>query len=226
MVETRHRSVITSRVVDFNAVRVGGLDNVRVISDKRARSHYFNNIGVEHMLANETARAFANFRASLKEDKYFSSAWAYLGNLYRREGYLEYAEESFLQALKTDEENLIAMSNLANLYVDEDKTRLAGKYLTTVRAHRMKNPYYRYQLARTAFADGDYQNAIDNLLYATRIKRDEDKFCMLLSLSYLMSGDKKEAELWMRKAQERAVELKDRQKYHHKLDLIMEKASS
>ena len=87
----------------------------------------------------------------------------------------------------------------------------------------MKNPYYRYQLAHTAFIEGDYQTAIDNLEYATRIKKSEEKFCVLLSLSYLMSGDKKEAALWMRKAEERAVELEDRQKYHHKFNMIVQK---
>ena len=226
LVETRHSSLTTSRIVDFNAVQVSDLDATRVISDKRARAHYFSNIGVEYMLAGETSRAFANFRASLREDDSFSSAWANLGNLYRREGYLEYADVAYNEALRHDKENLIAMSNLANLYLEQEKTVLADQYLAKVQSHRMKNPYYRYQLANTAFVDGDYQTAIDHLLYATRIKKNDEKFCELLSLSYLMSGNKKEAARWMRKAEERAIEHEDRQKYHHKLDLIMEKADS
>lgn len=226
LVETRHSSMTTSRIVDFNAIRVSGLDVTRVISDRRARAHYFSNIGVEHMLAGDTARAFANFRASLREDDTFSSAWANLGNLYRREGYLNYAEVAYEEALRNDQENLIAMSNLANLYLEQEKTALAEQYLAKVQSHRMKNPYYRYQLAHTAFADGNYQSAIDHLLYASRMKKNEEKFCVLLSMSYLMSGNRDEAERWMRKAEERAIEHDDRQKYHHKLDLIMQKADS
>jgi Flp pilus assembly protein TadD len=226
LVETRHSSLTTSRIVDFNAVQVSDLDATRVISDQRARAHYFSNIGVEYMLAGDTSRAFANFRASLREDDSFSSAWANLGNLYRREGYLDYADIAYNEALRNDDENLIAMSNLANLYLEQDKMVLADQYLAKVQSHRMKNPYYRYQLANTAFVDGDYQGAIDHLLYATRAKKNEEKFCELLSLSYLMSGNKDEAERWMRKAEERAVKHEDRQKYHHKLDLIMEKADS
>lgn len=226
LVETRHSSTTTSRIVDFNAIRVSDLDSTRVISDHRARAHYFNNIGVEQMLAGDTSRAFANFRASLREDKTFSSAWANLGNLYRRESYLDYAEVAYQEALRNDEENLIAMSNLANLYLEQEKTVLADQYLAKVQSHRMKNPYYRYQLANTAFVDGNYQSAIDHLLYASRMKKNEEKFYVLLSVSYLMNGNKDEAERWMRKAQERAVEDKDRQRYHHKLDLIMEKADS
>lgn len=226
LVETRHSQQTVTRIVDFNTLRAGGEDVVRVISDKRGKAHYYNNIGVELMLEGDTAQAFAYFKAALDEDMSFSSAWANIGNLYRREAYLDYAEAAYLESLRNDQENLIAMSNLANLYVEEEKPELAQQYLNKVQSHRMKNPYYRYQLANTAFLDGDYQTAIENLLYATRIKKNEESFCVLLSLSYLMSGDKKEAEIWMRKAEERAVELEDRQKYHHKLDLIMQKSDT
>ncbi len=226
LVETRHSQQTISRIVDFNTLRAVGGDRTRVISDQRARAHYFNNIGVEFMLAADTPRAFANFKASLSEDRTFSSAWANLGNLYRRESYLEYAEVAYLEALRIDQDNLIAMSNLANLYVAEDKPDQARQYMDKVHSHRMKNPYYRYQLANTAFVEGDYQTAIDNLEYATRMKKSEEKFCVLLSLSYLMSGNRKDAALWMRKAEERAVELEDRQKYHRKFNLIMEEIGS
>lgn len=226
LVETRHSHQTVTRIVDFNTLRASGEDQTRVISDQRARAHYFNNIAVEFMLAADTLRAFANFRASLNEDRTFSSAWANLGNLYRRESYLEYAEVAYLEALRNAPDNLIAMSNLANLYVEEEKPELARGYLDKVHLHRMKNPYYRYQIANTAFMEGDYQTAIDNLEYATRLKKNEEKFCVLLSLSYLMSGDKKEAARWMRKAEERAVEFQDRQKYHRKFNVIMEIAEN
>jgi len=42
-----------------------------------------------------------------------------------------------------------------------------------------------------------------------------------MSFSYLMSGDKSEAQRWMKKAQEVAGQSEDKKKYQHKLDLLM-----
>lgn len=209
-----------SRVVDFNTLEYNVKNEAEVISDERARAHFYNNIGVEHMLADESEQAFANFKQSLSEEESFSPAWVNIGILYRREGYPDYAEAAYLEALEHDRLNLMAMSNLANLYVEEGDTEQAERYLSRVRSHRMKNPYYRYQLANTAFNEGDYGEAIKNLKMAIRQRDDEDRFYFLLSLSHLMSGDRDEAKRWMEKAEEVSQLSEDQKKYHHKLDLL------
>ena len=214
-----------SRVVDFNTIDYNTKNEMREITDDRARAHYYNNIGVERMLVAETSAAYANLRRSLNEDRTFSSAWVNMGILHRREGYPAYAEAAYLKALDYHRSDLMAMSNLASLYEEEGKSEQAGFYLSKVRSHRMRNPYYRYQLANTAFNDGDYREAISNLKMAIRQRKDEDHFYYLLSLSYLMSGDKEEAERWMKKAEEVAEESEDQKKYHHKLDLLKSQQS-
>ena len=85
----------------------------------------------------------------------------------------------------------------------------------------MQNPYYRYQLARTAFDIGDYETAIDHLKAAVRKNRNDDNFYFLMSLSYFNSGEKETAERWMKKAEEVAEMDADKKKYHRKLDLLM-----
>jgi len=210
-----------SRVVDFNTLDYNTQNESREISDQRARAHFFNNIGVEHMLAGDTPMAISNLRQSLQEDQRFSPAWVNLGILHRREGYPGFAEAAYLEALKYDDMNLMAMSNLANLYEEEGKPAEAKLYSDRVRSHRMNNPYYRYQIANTAFSDGDYQEAIANLKMAIRKRKDDDRFYYLLSLSYLMQGDKEKAAKWMKKAEEWAQVSEDQKKYHHKLDLLM-----
>lgn len=214
-----------SRVVDFNTLDYNVQNEARVISDARARAHYYNNIGVEHMLAGETSRAFGNFQQSLVEDRTFSSAWINMGILHRREGFPGYAEVAYQEALHYDRLNLMAMSNLANLYEEEGDLAESKKYADKVKSHRMNNPYYRYQLANTAFNEGNYNEAISNLKRAISKRKDEDRFYFLLSLSYLMNGDKEEAERWMKKAEEAAQESESQKKYHHKLDLLMNRDS-
>jgi len=210
-----------SRVVDFNTFNIGVPEDSREISDQRARAHYFNNIGVEHMLAGETRLAYANFRESLQEDQTFSSSWVNLGVLHRREAYPGYAEAAYLEALEYDKSSLMAMSNLANLYTEQGRIELAEHYLSKVKSHRMSNPFYRYELANAAIAEGDYKTAIRNLKYAIRKRKDQDQFYFLLSLSYLMSGEKETAQRWMEKAEEVALQSTSKKKYHHKLDLLM-----
>jgi Flp pilus assembly protein TadD len=209
------------RVVDFNIYDFQPTYERRTISDSRGRAHYFSNIGVEHMMNGNSRLAYANFRQALREDIRFSPAWINMGILHRRERYPNYAETSYKQALEIYQFNLVAMSNLANLYEEEGKTEWAEQYKDRVRLHRMSNPYYRYAQANTAFIDGDYRTAIENLKYAINMIDDEDRFYFLLSLSYLMSGDKEESTRWMKKAEEVAKQNESREKYSHKLDLLI-----
>ncbi|MDX1556402.1 MAG: transglutaminase family protein, partial [Xanthomonadales bacterium] len=90
-----------SRVVDFNSYDtiVDVETESEVITDARARAHYFNNIGVERMLDDDVALAYANMQQSIREDHTFDSAWVNMGILHRREGLLDYAEVAYLQAL-------------------------------------------------------------------------------------------------------------------------------
>ncbi len=213
------------RVVDFNSYDtvVDVETESRVITDARARAHYFNNIGVERMLAGDTGLAYANFQQSVREDHNFASTWVNLGILHRREGYPNYAEAAYKEALRHDGDNLMAMSNLAHLYEDQGRSAEAERYLARVREHRMGNPFYRFRLANIAFEEGDYKSAIKNLKTAVRQKDDEDRFYYLLSLSYLMAGDRDEAQKWMEQAEEVAKKTDDQKRYSRKLELLMGK---
>ena len=209
------------RVVDFNMANFNVNYERRVISDQRARAHYFSNIGVQYMLAGDTALAFANFREGISEDKSYSPAWVNLGILYRREGYPDYAEAAYLKAVEIDRSNLVAMSNLSSLYHEQGHTELAEHYRGQVESHRMRNPYYRYRAAQADFVNGDYDAAIENLKYAVRERKNEGSFYMLMSLSYLMKGDREAAQRWMKKAEEVTEQAADRQKYNSKYEMLM-----
>jgi len=208
-------------VVDFYGYNMELAEKRRIISDQRGRAHYFNNIAVDYMLADDTPRAFAEFLNSIRADQSFAPAWINLGILHRRAGLAAYAEAAYLQALDLEPSNMSAMSNLANLYEEEGYPELAAFYDERVEAHRMQNPYYRYKLAQTAVMDGDYAASIEHLQYAIDLLPAEDRFYSLLSVSYLMSGDRAQAQQWMAKAESMAVKDADRQRYHSKLEWLM-----
>ena len=185
----------TDQMVDFNMFDFRIKYDRRIVSDSRARAHYFNNVGVEYMLAGDTLLALANFRESIRADKSFSPAWVNLGILHNREGYANYAEAAYLQALNLGESKMITISNLAVLYEQEGRPDLAAQYQKKVESHRMRNPYYHYQLARTAFDAGDYETAISHLKVAIRKNKNDDNFYFLLSLSYFNIGEKEAANV-------------------------------
>ena len=225
LVNFRHYS---PRVVDFNISYEPGITyefNIiyerQVVSDSRARAHYFNNIGAELMLlGGDTRLALANFRESIRADETFSPAWINLGILYRRDGYVEYAEAALLQALKFDSSSLVAMSNLASLFEEDGRIQSAEYYRNQVQAHRMRNPYYRFHLAQSDVINGDYAAAREHLRFAIKRRKDEDRFYFLMGVSYALSGDQDAAEEWIVKAKELASD-SDRRNYQNKIDRLM-----
>ena len=120
---------------------------------------------------------------------------------------------------------LPAMSNLASLYELQGRHQLSMEYRERVESHRMQNPYYRYELANEAFVNGEYENAIDHLEFAIRKQEHESEFYALMSLNYLMLGQRAKAQQLMKRAEDVAREGADKQRYHRKLELMMGNSS-
>ena len=211
-------------VVDFNMEDFRTTYKRRRISDARALAHFFNNMAVERMQAGDTASALLYFRRATGYDPLFSPAWTNLGILYGRKGHPDYAEAAYLQALKADAGDLVAMSNLANLYERLSDQERAALYRNRVRDHRQRNPYYRLQLAREAFLAKDYDVAILHLKYAVGKNKNEDQFCYLLGLSYLKKGDEPAARRWLSRAQEVAATDALKRRYSSKIDILLSAA--
>jgi len=186
------------RVVDLAVDDFASRAATRVISDARARAHFFNNVGVARMQAGDTGEALACFRTALAEgDRGFSPAWTNLGTLYLRADLFAAAEAAYRQALAADDGDTVAMSNLARLHELQGDMEQAAAFRRRVARHRNQNPYYRYQLARRAFAAMDYEAAIRHLKFAVRKKPQEDRFCLLLGMSYRAQGKERAARRWL-----------------------------
>lgn len=208
-------------VVDFNIGDFRSSYDRRIISDERALAHFFNNKGIEALQNGETGTAFANLRHALTRDPEFAPAWSNLGTLYRRQRLWNHAEASYLQALAVNRNEYVAMSNLASLYRDRGDAERAARFEKRASLHRMRNPYYRFGLARDAFRNGDFDGAIGHLRYAVRRKPQEESFHFLLGLSYLQKGDAKRARRWLDKAEELAKTDALKRNYRSKIDLLL-----
>ena len=210
------------QVVDFNIEDFRSSYERRVVSDERALAHFYNNRGIDRLQVGDPVGAFRRLRHAIEMDRGFAPAWNNLGALYSRQGYPDWAEASYLQVLKIAPREFVAMSNLARLYADENKPRAAEHYREQVRYHRLRNPYYRYQLARTAFLERDYETAIEHLKYAVRRKDREDSFYFLMGLSYLQIGQEDKARQWLTRAEEVAGSEALKRNYRSKIELLLE----
>ena len=211
-----------TQAVDFNIDDFRTTYDRRLISDTRARAHYYNNMGVEAMQAGDTAAALAYYRKAIADnDSRFAPAWTNLGVLYLREGHEAYAEAAFLQALKAESGHFVAMSNLVNLYEQQGMAERAEFYRKKVVRHRNQNPYYRYHLAREAFLAREYETAVKHLKFAVRERKQEDQFCFLLGLSYLQMGEEGAARRWLQRAEEVAAGDALKRNYSNKIEMLL-----
>ena len=195
---------------------------MNIISDKRALAHFFNNLGAELLQRGEMTAAVSAFRRAIVEnDPSSAPAWDSLGTLYSRNGFTDHAEAAFLQALELDRSDLTAMNNLTVLYDRSGNSKQAARYRNKVKSHRKRNPYYRFQLARVAYALEDYDLAIDHLKYAIRRNSDEDRFYALLGMVYLQKGDEIKSRRWMARAEELADTDSMKRTYSSKIDRLI-----
>jgi len=160
-------------------------------------------------------------KANSDGSRQFSPAWANLGTLYMRAGHPAQAEAAYLQALRANHSDLVAMSDLARLYERVGDRERAAAYQKKVIHHRYLNPYYRSELAKQAYAAHDYDAAIAHLKYAIRKRPKEDQFYFLLGACYLDKGDKRAAERWLAKAQEVASTDALKRRYSSKIDTLL-----
>ena len=215
------------RVVDFNIADFKASYEMHKISDTRARAHYYNNIGVARMQAGDSASALACFRRAIADnDAGFAAAWTNLATLYQRRGLLAHAEAAYLEALKTNRWDLVAMSNLARLYERMGDRQRAATCQKKVAVHRMRNPYYRYSLALASLAAGDTDAAVRHLKFAIRKRPKEDQFYLQLGLTYLKRGDEGAAQRWLARAEEVAATDDLKRRYARKIDALLRQSAS
>lgn len=208
------------RVVDFNVAEFRTSYDHRPISDERAFAHFHSNLGVERMQAGDSGGALGHFRRALGHDAGFAPAWINLGTLYLRAGYPDQAEATWRHALHIDAGETVALSNLERLYRQRGQFEAADSLRARIARHRAQNPYYRYFLARQAFAAADYDAAIAHLRFAIGRKENEDRFYALLGMSYLHRGDAQAAQRWMARAAEVAADEELQRHYQDKLERL------
>ena len=159
------------------------------VSDAAARSLYFNNLGVEALVAGAAARAADYLKNALFIDPANSFAWNNLGTAYRRLGNEELAEFSYHFAFKLDDTNATAVNNLAKLFRARGELDKARRYASVIHRFNQRNPYFHHAQGGRAYERGDFESARAHFRRAIKLKPHEPSFHSGLALAHVQLGE-------------------------------------
>lgn len=207
-------------VVDFDPQATRNHFPKRFVTRATILAMFYNNKGADALLANSYTKAYAYFRAAIKQDPSFDSTWVNLGFLYRLQGFYQYAEASYKQALNVDEENLTAWENLAYLYQYTKREKHAEEILTWVDNKRASNPFYHFILGEQDVELGLYDRALSHYRRALKLDKQSHEIYFGLAKAYYALGEINRSEQYLRMAKRKASNDQDQQRYQYKLSLL------
>lgn len=183
----------TQYVVDFTPEITLQQLTANRVSDLQGRALFFNNLGVESLIANDLEQAVAYFRNALWIDPELSIVWNNIGSTYSRLGDKDLAEYSYRKSFSLDRSNATAINNLVKFHTARGDLETAGRYAKAIERFNNSNPYYHYNLGNVAYADGDFEMARTHYEHAIRRKESEPDFFLALSKTYEMLGNLEES---------------------------------
>jgi tetratricopeptide (TPR) repeat protein len=202
VIETRNMSW----VVDVSGIDIRPTDRRKLIDDTYAKALYLNNIAVEALLGNDLPRAYAYMRKAIETDFRVTDPWVNLGVLYGRNDQLDDAAFAFNRALQIDSNEYSALSNLYEVYVEQEKFESAADLEPRVERYRRNNPYYLLRLSDEALEQRQYEESISLLRKAIKKKEDDHQLYFALAKTQYLSGELAEAESSLLRARELAPE--------------------
>jgi Flp pilus assembly protein TadD len=174
----------------------------KVISDTQARALYFNNLGVEALVAHNYEGAIAYFKNALYLDPENAIAWNNVGAAFNRVGDRALAQYSYRTAFELDGNSATAIANLAKFYHAQGDTRRARAYELAIERFNAMNPYYHYAQGHVAYGEGDLALARKAFERALALKEEEPDFYVALGRIYSEQGDLVAARKLSREAEE------------------------
>jgi Flp pilus assembly protein TadD len=165
----------------------------RKISDREALAQFYNNLGVDALIDNQLAVAYAYFVKAIETYPTRAFFWSNLAVVYRRNGQMADAEATYKTAIRLDSNEMVAHNNLYAIYIEQGNEAAARDIKSRVERHRRKNPYYLQQLSVEAVDEGRYDDAVKLIRKAIKIKEEEYRFHVTLASYLALSGEQDKA---------------------------------
>jgi Flp pilus assembly protein TadD len=193
-------------VVDVSGLDITPTSRRRIIDDDYAKALYLNNIAVESLLENDLPTAYAYMTNAIEAKSDAIDPWVNLGVIYGRNEQLDDAVFAFHRALQIEPRDHSAMSNLYEVYIEQEDFKSAAELEVQVERYRRKNPYYLLKLSDDALALEQYEESISLLRKAIKKKDNDHKLHFALAKTQYLSGDLTDAQSSLIRARELAPE--------------------
>jgi len=193
-------------VVDVSGIKIHPTARRRIIDDSYAKALYLNNIAVESLLKNDLPTAYAYMRSAIEADSKATDPWVNIGVIYGRNDQLDDAIIAFNRALEIDTGEHSAMSNLYEVYIEQQNFESAAELESKVERYRRNNPYYLLKLSDEALQLDQFEESISLLQSAIRKKKNDHKLHFALAKTQYLSGELAAAESSLTRARELAPE--------------------
>jgi Flp pilus assembly protein TadD len=177
--------------VDFNLVKPRADIPTQRITDAHAASMFYGNLAVEHMGAGDHQQAFAYLKRAILTAPKNTDVWTNLGALYSMLDRQTFAEDAYRVALSIDPKDQAANAGLVRSLLKQGRDAEAQTYEQIVRRYQRRNPYYQYALAERAFSNGAFDQALDAINRAIRLKRQNPEFYALRAATARELGDER-----------------------------------
>ncbi|NNL57649.1 MAG: tetratricopeptide repeat protein, partial [Pseudomonadales bacterium] len=178
----------------------------RKISDRIAEAHYYNNIGMRYFFAADMQAAFRHLRKAIELAPDLAYLWSNMGTIYRRKEKFAEAQIAYEHSLALDAGTGIAASNLGHMYRQLGDPAMAAKYSQQARVFRLKNPYYRAHLAKTAYAEQRLHEALTHIKAAIKQHKKDPRFYKLAAEIHHALGNTRAAGSLSKKAAQLTAE--------------------
>jgi Tfp pilus assembly protein PilF len=171
-------------VIDLEMNRYRSNYRQHEISDTLAEAQFYSNRAMEYLEVGDFNGAFLSLRKSIDLNNQQSYVWGNLGALFSRKKLLREAELAYLHALALNPEDLTVMNNLAYYYRQAGNKDEALKFSRLAQRYRESNPFYKYNLALSAFEQKKYQQALHVILQAIDSEKNDVRFYELAATLY------------------------------------------
>jgi tetratricopeptide (TPR) repeat protein len=175
-------------VIDVSRRKPEPYEQTRRLSDREATAQYYNNLGVDALVAEDLALAYAYFARALETQPGLAYLWSNLGVVFRRNGQTADAIFAYHAALEDDPEHAVALNNLHALHTEAGDLAAAATLERRVERNQRKNPYYLHHLAEVANEEQRWSDAIDLLNRAIKLEAEEYRFYYTLAQAQFHAG--------------------------------------
>lgn len=195
----------------------------RLLSNKQGAALLFSNVGLQFMQKNDydSALHYLKMSASLYPNN--ADMWINLGAVFKRRLNWQLAEISYLKAFSLDDSSRLAASNLDRLYRHIGQNKKALKYAKLAKIARLKNPYLRFNNAKTAFQEKRFRRASSEIRNAIKLHNDDPQFFELSSRIKQSQANYIAALKDLETAYKLSNNSDERKRYANKVDMVIER---